>query len=93
MLKFTKGINVVIPYSPYLPHGAFVEFFTLSWMVERWNLLSVSLLLSLLLKSIGENMIIMILWFLNISHSGTLFGMWFLTSAQQMFLFILPSKG
>jgi hypothetical protein len=29
-----------------------------------------SLLLSLLLKSIGENMI---LWFLNIRHSGTLF--------------------
>jgi hypothetical protein len=36
----------------------------------KWNLLSVSLLLSLLLKSIGENMI---LWFLNIRHSGTLF--------------------
>jgi hypothetical protein len=42
------------------------------------------------LKSIGENMI---LWFLNISHSGTLFGMWFLTSAQQLFLRILPSIG
>jgi hypothetical protein len=39
----------------------------------------VSLLLSLFLKSIGENMIIMILWFLNIVHSGTLYGMWFLT--------------
>jgi hypothetical protein len=52
--------------------------------------LSVSLLFSLFLKSIGENMI---LWFLNIRHLGTLFGMWFLTSAQQMFLFILPSKG
>jgi hypothetical protein len=25
----------------------FVEFFILSWVVERWNLLSVSLLLSL----------------------------------------------
>jgi hypothetical protein len=49
-----------------------VEFFMLSWAVERWNLLSVSLLLSLFLKSIGENMII---WFLNIRHSGTLFGM------------------
>jgi hypothetical protein len=36
----------------------FVEFLTLSWAVERWNLLSVSLLLSLFLKSIGENMII-----------------------------------
>jgi hypothetical protein len=31
------------------------------------------------LKSIGENMI---LWFLNIGHSSTLFGMWFLTLAQ-----------
>jgi hypothetical protein len=67
----------------------FVEFFTLSWAVERWNLSSVSFLLSLFLKSIGENMI---LWFLNIRYSGTLFGMWFLTLAQQMFLLILPSK-
>jgi hypothetical protein len=71
----------------------FVEFFTSSWAVERWNLLSVSLLLSLFLKSIGEKMIAMILWFLNIRHSGTLFGMWFLTSAQKIFLLILPSKG
>jgi hypothetical protein len=47
-----------------------VEFFTSSWAVERWNLSSVSLLLSLFLKSIGENMI---LWFLNIRHLGTLF--------------------
>jgi hypothetical protein len=47
-----------------------------------------SLLLSLL-KSIGENMI---LWFLSIRHSGTLFGMWFLTSTQQLFLLILPSN-
>jgi hypothetical protein len=39
----------------------FVEFFTLSWVVERWNFSSVSLLLSLFLKSIGENMITMIL--------------------------------
>jgi hypothetical protein len=38
-----------------------VEFFTMSWAVERWNLLSVSLLRSLILKSIGENMIAMIL--------------------------------
>jgi hypothetical protein len=45
-----------------------------------------SLLLSLFLKSIGENMITMVLWFLNIRHSCTLFDMWFLTSAQQMFL-------
>jgi hypothetical protein len=36
----------------------FVEFFTPSWAVERWNLSSVSLLLSLFLKSIGENMIL-----------------------------------
>jgi hypothetical protein len=51
----------------------FVEFFTFSWVVERWNLSVVSLLLSLFCKSIGENMITMILWFLNIRHSGTLF--------------------
>jgi hypothetical protein len=70
-----------------------VEFFTLSWAVERWNLSSVSVLLSLFLKSIRENMITMILWFLNIRHSDTLFGMWFLNSAQQLFLLILPSKG
>jgi hypothetical protein len=61
---------MAIPCGPYLPHGAFVEFFTLSWAVERWNLSSVSLLLSLFLKSIGKNMI---LWFLNIRHSYTLF--------------------
>jgi hypothetical protein len=36
----------------------FVEFFTSSWVVERWNFSSVSLLLSLFLKSIGENMIL-----------------------------------
>jgi hypothetical protein len=42
-------------------------------------------------KSIGENMIAMILWFLNIRHSYTLFGMWFLTLAQQLLLLILPS--
>jgi hypothetical protein len=51
----------------------FVEFFPFSWVVERWNLSSVSLLLSLFLKSIGENMIIMILRFLNIRHLGTIF--------------------
>jgi hypothetical protein len=71
----------------------FVEFFTSSWSVERWNLSSMSLLHSLFLKSIRENMITMIQWFLNIRHSGTLFGMWFLTLAQTMFLFILLSKG
>jgi hypothetical protein len=42
------------------------------------------------LKSIEENII---LWFLNIRHSYTLFCMWFLTSAQQLFLLILPSIG
>jgi hypothetical protein len=52
-----------------------------------------SLLLSLFFKSIGENMIAMIPWFLNIRHSGTLFVVWFLTSAQPLLLFILPSKG
>jgi hypothetical protein len=35
----------------------------------------------------------MILWFLNNRHSDTLFGMWFLTLAQQLFLFILPPIG
>jgi hypothetical protein len=71
----------------------FVNFFILSWAVERWNLSSVALHLSLLLKSIRGNMITMILWFLNIRRLDTLFGMWLLTSAQQMFLLILPSKG
>jgi hypothetical protein len=47
----------------------FVEFFTSSWVVQRWNLLSMSLLLNLFLKSIRENMVTMILWFLNIRHS------------------------
>jgi hypothetical protein len=84
---------MVIPCDPYSPHGALVEFFTVSWAVEIWNLSSVSHLPSLFLKSIGENMIAMILWFLNISDPGTLFGMWFLTLAQQLFLLILPSIG
>jgi hypothetical protein len=46
-----------------------VNFFTLSWAVERWNLSSVSLLLSLFLKSNGENMVRKMIWFLNRSHS------------------------
>jgi hypothetical protein len=50
MLRLTKWINEVIPCGPYLSHGALVEIFTLSWVVERWNILSVSLLLSLLFK-------------------------------------------
>jgi hypothetical protein len=48
------------------------------------------LILSPFLKSIRENMI---LWFLNIEHLGTLFSIWFLILAQQLFLFILPSRG
>jgi hypothetical protein len=74
MLKLTKRINLAIPCGLYLPLGAFCRiFFTLSWMVERWNVSSVSLLLSLFLKSIRENMITLILWFLNIRHSDTHF--------------------
>jgi hypothetical protein len=38
-----------------------LNFLTLSWAVERWNLSSVSLLLSLFLKLIDENMVTMIL--------------------------------
>jgi hypothetical protein len=38
--------------------GLFVEFFISSWAVERWNLSSVSFLLSLFLKSIIENMVL-----------------------------------
>jgi hypothetical protein len=75
---------MIIPCGLYSPHGA---------LVERWNLSYVSLLSNLLLKSIRENMIAMILWFLKIRHSGTLFGMWFLTLAQQLFLLILPYIG
>jgi hypothetical protein len=50
MLRLTKQINEAIPCGPYLSHGALAEFFTLSWAVERWNLPSVSLLLSLFFK-------------------------------------------
>jgi hypothetical protein len=46
-----------------------------------------SLLLSLFLKLIGENIVIKIIWFLNLRHSGTLFGVYFLTLAQQIFFF------
>jgi hypothetical protein len=49
-----------------------------------------SLLLSLFPESIGDNMI---LWFLNIGHTCTLFGMLFLTLAQQLFILILLSVG
>jgi hypothetical protein len=52
MLRLTKQINEAIPGSPYLSHGALVEFFTLSWAVERWSLSPVSLLLSLFFKII-----------------------------------------
>jgi hypothetical protein len=65
-----------------------------TYLMEHWWKFSpTSLLLSLFLKSIGENIIAMILWFLIIRHSDTLFGMWFLTLAQQLFLLILSSKG
>jgi hypothetical protein len=93
LFKLTKRINVAISCSPYLRHRAFVEFFTFSWAIESWNLLSVSLLLSLFLKLIKENTVTNIIWFLNLRHSGTLFRVCFLTLAQQMFLFILPSTG
>jgi hypothetical protein len=73
MPRLIKQINAAIPYGPYLPHGVFVEFFILSWTVERWNLSSVSLLLSLFLKSIGENLVTKIIWFFNLRHSDTLF--------------------
>jgi hypothetical protein len=81
---------MAIPCDPYSPHGALVEFFTLSWVIERWSLSSVALLLSLFPESIGDNMI---LWFLNIGHSCTLFGLLFLTLAQQLFILILLSVG
>jgi hypothetical protein len=87
MLRLTRRINMVILCGPYLTHEAFVDFFTLSWAVERWNLSSVSLLLSLFLKSIGENMVTKIICFLNLMHSGTLSGVCFRTSSQQIFLF------
>jgi hypothetical protein len=70
----------------------FVEFFTLPWVVEMWNLYYVSPTWPLFKINRREYDTI-ILWFLDIRHSDTLFGMWFLNSAQQMFLLILPSKG
>jgi hypothetical protein len=42
MLRLTKQINEAIPCGPYLSHGALVEIFTLSWAVQRWDLLFVS---------------------------------------------------
>jgi hypothetical protein len=50
MFRLMKRINEAIPCGPYLPHEVFVDFFTSSWVVERWNLSSVSLLLSLFFK-------------------------------------------
>jgi hypothetical protein len=64
-----------------------VKIFTLSSVVERWNLSFVSLLLSLFLKSTGENMVTKIISFLYLRHSGTFFGVCFLTLAQLIFLF------
>jgi hypothetical protein len=88
MLKLTKWISAVIPCGPYFTSWSFCEMFlTLYWVVERWNLSSVSLLLSLFFKSIEENMVTMIKWFLNLRHLGTLSGVCFLTLAQQIFLF------
>jgi hypothetical protein len=52
--RLTRSYLAVLTYLMEL----FVEFFTLSWAVERWNLSSASLLLSLLLKSIEENMVL-----------------------------------
>jgi hypothetical protein len=51
-----------------------VEFFSpcLGWL--KGETFHLSLLLSHFLKSIGENIVTMILWFLNLRHSGTLFG-------------------
>jgi hypothetical protein len=62
---------------------------SLEWLKDGTFRLCLSYLASSL-KSIEENMII---WFLNIRHLGNLFGMWFLTLAQQLFLLILPSIG
>jgi hypothetical protein len=50
MLRLTKWINEAIPCGPYLSREALVEFFILSWVVERWNLSPLSLLLSLFIK-------------------------------------------
>jgi hypothetical protein len=71
----------------------FVKFFTLSWQLKDGTFCPCLSYLASFFKSIRENMITMILWFLNIRHSSNLFGMWFFTSAQQIFLLILPSKG
>jgi hypothetical protein len=50
MFRLTKQINEVISCGPNSPRGAFCGIFTLSWAVERWNLSSVSFLLSLFFK-------------------------------------------
>jgi hypothetical protein len=52
--------RLIRPYLavPIYLMGLFVEFFTSSWAVERWNLSSFSLLLSLVLKSFRENVIL-----------------------------------
>ena len=59
-----------------LKDGTF--YLCLSYLASFWNQ--------------SERIWTMILWFLNIRHLGTLFGMWFLTSARPIFLFILPLK-
>jgi hypothetical protein len=37
MLKHTKRINVDIPSAPTFLMELFMELFTLSWVIERWN--------------------------------------------------------
>jgi hypothetical protein len=94
MLRLIRWINAAIPYNPYLPHGAFVEF---SPYLEqlKGGTFRPCLPLTLFLKSIGENMVTMIIWFLNLRNSCTLFDVCFLTSAQHIFIFhpTLMGKG
>jgi hypothetical protein len=93
VLRHTKWINEVIACGPYLPHRAFCEIFHLvmgGWKVEPFvRFFPTQPLFEINRREYNT----VILWFLNIRYSGTLFGMWFLTSAHQMFLLILPSKG
>jgi hypothetical protein len=93
MLRLTKRTNEAIPCGPYLPHGAFCGIFQLvlgGWKVEpcirvspTWPLFEIN----------QREYDTLLLWFLNIRHSGSLSGMWLLNLAQQMFLVIIPSKG
>jgi hypothetical protein len=67
----------------------FVKIFTISWAVERWNISSVSFLLSLFFNINRREYDTMVHQHLALRHS---FCMCFLTSAQQMLLLILSSK-